>query len=276
MKRMVPIAGLAALAVLGAGCTNDYGYDRPYYGYSQAMPHRATRLLRAGALSRLWLRLPALRLCQSLLQPLQQRTGDHVLGELPARRLDGRLDASTDGPVRQRQGRRPRRRTPRFAELDTVGQPDGQPGVGHFGVAKDLQRPVRIDDALELPDLVVEFVRTGDDGDAAHRPPALRARGCARRWPTCRRRSRPGGCRPCPGPCGTTGWPPPRARRDSPRCPSCRARPWPWPKRAARRDSRPIRSASAPPRPEPEPLSETAARFRGIRVTLEPALRAQG
>jgi hypothetical protein len=33
MKRMVPIAGLAALAVLGAGCTNDY--DRPYYGYSQ-------------------------------------------------------------------------------------------------------------------------------------------------------------------------------------------------------------------------------------------------
>ena len=35
MKHMVPIAGLAALAVLGAGCTNDYGYDRPYYGYSQ-------------------------------------------------------------------------------------------------------------------------------------------------------------------------------------------------------------------------------------------------
>jgi hypothetical protein len=35
MRRMVPIAGLAALAVLGAGCTNDYGYDRPYYGYSQ-------------------------------------------------------------------------------------------------------------------------------------------------------------------------------------------------------------------------------------------------
>ena len=35
MKRMVPIAGLAALALLGAGCTNDYGYDRPYYGYSQ-------------------------------------------------------------------------------------------------------------------------------------------------------------------------------------------------------------------------------------------------
>ena len=35
MKRMVPIAGLAALAVLGAGCTNEYGYDRPYYGYSQ-------------------------------------------------------------------------------------------------------------------------------------------------------------------------------------------------------------------------------------------------
>ena len=35
MSRMVPIAGLAALAVLGAGCTNDYGYDRPYYGYSQ-------------------------------------------------------------------------------------------------------------------------------------------------------------------------------------------------------------------------------------------------
>jgi hypothetical protein len=35
MKFMVPIAGLAALAVLGAGCTNDYGYDRPYYGYSQ-------------------------------------------------------------------------------------------------------------------------------------------------------------------------------------------------------------------------------------------------
>ncbi len=33
MKRMVPIAGLAAFAVLGAGCTNDY--DRPYYGYSQ-------------------------------------------------------------------------------------------------------------------------------------------------------------------------------------------------------------------------------------------------
>jgi hypothetical protein len=33
MKSMVPIAGLAALAVLGAGCTNDY--DRPYYGYSQ-------------------------------------------------------------------------------------------------------------------------------------------------------------------------------------------------------------------------------------------------
>jgi hypothetical protein len=30
---MVTIAGLAALAVLGAGCTNDY--DRPYYGYSQ-------------------------------------------------------------------------------------------------------------------------------------------------------------------------------------------------------------------------------------------------
>ena len=35
MKRMVPIASLAALALLGAGCTNDYGYDRPYYGYSQ-------------------------------------------------------------------------------------------------------------------------------------------------------------------------------------------------------------------------------------------------
>ena len=27
MKPMVPIAGLAALAVLGAGCTNDYAYD---------------------------------------------------------------------------------------------------------------------------------------------------------------------------------------------------------------------------------------------------------
>jgi hypothetical protein len=35
MMCMVTIAGLAALAVLGAGCTNDYGYDRPYYGYSQ-------------------------------------------------------------------------------------------------------------------------------------------------------------------------------------------------------------------------------------------------
>ena len=35
MTRMVTIAGLAALAALGAGCTNDYGYDRPYYGYSQ-------------------------------------------------------------------------------------------------------------------------------------------------------------------------------------------------------------------------------------------------
>jgi hypothetical protein len=35
MTRMVPIAGLAALAVLGAGCTNDYAYGRPYYGYSQ-------------------------------------------------------------------------------------------------------------------------------------------------------------------------------------------------------------------------------------------------
>jgi hypothetical protein len=35
MTRNVTIAGLAALAVLGAGCTNDYGYDRPYYGYSQ-------------------------------------------------------------------------------------------------------------------------------------------------------------------------------------------------------------------------------------------------
>jgi len=35
MRLMVPIAGLAALAMLGAGCTNDYGYDRPYYGYSQ-------------------------------------------------------------------------------------------------------------------------------------------------------------------------------------------------------------------------------------------------
>jgi hypothetical protein len=34
MMRMVPVAGLAALAVLGAACT-DYGYDRPYYGYSQ-------------------------------------------------------------------------------------------------------------------------------------------------------------------------------------------------------------------------------------------------
>ena len=101
MKRMVPIAGLAALAVLSAGCTNDYGYDRPYYGYSQGYAAPATRLLRAGALSRLWLRLPALRLCQSLLQPLQQRTGDHVLGKLPARRLDG---LSTDGPVRQRPG----------------------------------------------------------------------------------------------------------------------------------------------------------------------------
>ena len=33
MRRMVTIAGLAALAVLGTGCTNDY--DRPYYGYSQ-------------------------------------------------------------------------------------------------------------------------------------------------------------------------------------------------------------------------------------------------
>ena len=28
MKRIVAIAGLAALAVLGAGCTNDFGYDR--------------------------------------------------------------------------------------------------------------------------------------------------------------------------------------------------------------------------------------------------------
>ena len=35
MKAMVTIAGLAALAMLGAGCTTDYGYDRPYYGYSQ-------------------------------------------------------------------------------------------------------------------------------------------------------------------------------------------------------------------------------------------------
>jgi hypothetical protein len=36
MQRMVPIAGVVALAVLAAGCTNDYGYyDRPYYGYSQ-------------------------------------------------------------------------------------------------------------------------------------------------------------------------------------------------------------------------------------------------
>jgi len=35
MKLMVPIAGLAALAVLSAGCTNDYAYNRPYYGYSQ-------------------------------------------------------------------------------------------------------------------------------------------------------------------------------------------------------------------------------------------------
>lgn len=32
---MVTIAGLAALAALGAGCTNNYAYDRPYYGYSQ-------------------------------------------------------------------------------------------------------------------------------------------------------------------------------------------------------------------------------------------------
>jgi len=35
MKPMVAITGLAALAMLGAGCTNDYAYDRPYYGYSQ-------------------------------------------------------------------------------------------------------------------------------------------------------------------------------------------------------------------------------------------------
>lgn len=35
MKHMVPIAGLAALVVLAAGCTNEYAYDRPYYGYSQ-------------------------------------------------------------------------------------------------------------------------------------------------------------------------------------------------------------------------------------------------
>lgn len=35
MNRMVPIAGLAALGLLGAGCTNDYSYSRPYYGYSQ-------------------------------------------------------------------------------------------------------------------------------------------------------------------------------------------------------------------------------------------------
>ena len=35
MKRIAAIAGLAALAVLGAGCTNEYGYDRPYDGYSQ-------------------------------------------------------------------------------------------------------------------------------------------------------------------------------------------------------------------------------------------------
>ena len=33
MTRMITIAGLAALAALGAGCTNDY--DRPYYGYNQ-------------------------------------------------------------------------------------------------------------------------------------------------------------------------------------------------------------------------------------------------
>ena len=35
MKRLLPIASLAALAMLGAGCTTDYGYERPYYGYSQ-------------------------------------------------------------------------------------------------------------------------------------------------------------------------------------------------------------------------------------------------
>ena len=35
MKPMVAIIGLAALAVLGAGCTNDYAYNRPYYGYNQ-------------------------------------------------------------------------------------------------------------------------------------------------------------------------------------------------------------------------------------------------
>jgi hypothetical protein len=35
MKRLLPIASLAAVALLGVGCVNDYGYDRPYYGYSQ-------------------------------------------------------------------------------------------------------------------------------------------------------------------------------------------------------------------------------------------------
>ena len=91
MKRMVPIAGLAALAVLGAGCTNDYGYDRPYYGYSQgyAAPGPGYGYYAPARYPAVWLWLPALRLWQSLLQPLQQRTGDHVLGELPARRLAG-------------------------------------------------------------------------------------------------------------------------------------------------------------------------------------------
>ena len=35
MKPMVTLAGFTALALFCAGCTSDYGYDRPYYGYNQ-------------------------------------------------------------------------------------------------------------------------------------------------------------------------------------------------------------------------------------------------
>ena len=85
------------------------------------------RLLCAGALSRVWLRLSALRLCQSLLQPLQQRTGHHVLGKLPAGWVGGaasnkrRLERP---PIRQRRRRavEPLRAWSRPARAHLAGQ----------------------------------------------------------------------------------------------------------------------------------------------------------
>ncbi len=59
MKPMVAIAGLAAPATLGAGCTNDSATIVPTATYTKATCRAKLRLL-PPAPARHWLRLPAL------------------------------------------------------------------------------------------------------------------------------------------------------------------------------------------------------------------------